>query len=324
MKTSSFSPSRPILFALSLATACSAAACLNTVTDGGEEETGLDAASIRGAKKNALAIFLKDLPPLGGGSSSGSSVTSSVSTGSWGSSSSVATSSVATSTGSWTATTTAGVGGAGGWGGGTTSVSTVTVGSGGGCDPGPVDTASSSVATVGVGTSGAGGAGGWGGGTSGGGTSGSVTATVGSGWEGTASSVSVGVGGGCDGSSSSGGPTIDPNTLYLMAGSRAPVCSNPFASGGCGSFHISIGLPPALQHKGTIALSPALLGGFFEQGPDEGGGSCWFGGGGSLNAGTLTILKINRNHVTFRLDGTSAMFSNAHADGTYEADLCGP
>lgn len=121
--------------------------------------------------------------------------------------------------------------------------------------------------------------------------------------------------------SSGGGPGIDPSTLYLKIGSEGLACSDPSASGGCGSWSLSIGLPPELQKPGIIPLSWDLLGSFSVQGPDEGDGVCWFGGG-SLLGGTLEIVSINAQKVVFKLHDTEDAYGDFNADGTYVADRC--
>jgi hypothetical protein len=299
MNSSTSFSHRTFLFALTVAAACSAAACVNTVVDGGSAPEGIDAAKLK-TKKPAIAIRYRDLPPIGDTGSSSSS--SSSSGGGWGEGGAGGWE----EDGSW-GTTSVGVGGSGGgWGAGgfDSSSSTTSVGVGGW---------GSSVSTTTVGS------GGWGeGGSGAGGDWGTGS------WSSTATTTTSSSGGGwdCTSSSSSGGGTgIDPDTIYLKLGSTAPVCSDPNAIGGCGTWSVTIGLPPALQHEGTIRLTPEMLGSFFVQGPDEGDGLCW-GGGGSLNGGTLTILEINDKHVVFRLKDTEDAFLDFNADGLYEAELC--
>jgi len=130
----------------------------------------------------------------------------------------------------------------------------------------------------------------------------------------------IGGGGGSSTSSSSGGGGgTDPDTLFLIFGSGAKLCTDPYAMP-CGEWGVSIGIPPAYQKPGTYSLGPGtLLSSAHTRGPDEGGGNCSFGGG-SFFDGTIEIESIDANQVVFNLAGTSTLLVTA--DGHYAATRC--
>ncbi len=139
--------------------------------------------------------------------------------------------------------------------------------------------------------------------------------------------ASSGAGGGSSTATTGSGGGVDPNTLYVMIGSPAPVCSDPFgASAQCGTYAITIGIPPQLQQPGTLNLSDtALISTFSETGTSSTAGVCP-GGGGSFVDGTIDIVSIDATQVVFTLTGTM-MFAGEGipdevANGTYTASRC--
>lgn len=109
---------------------------------------------------------------------------------------------------------------------------------------------------------------------------------------------------------------IDPNTLYVFTGDFAIQCDAPFNSA-CPSWHVTIGIPPALQVPGVLQLSdPALIAGFsVSQSPDP-NGECMSGGGGSFLDGTIEIVSITSANVVFKLAGTNTSEFDANGDHT--------
>lgn len=134
-----------------------------------------------------------------------------------------------------------------------------------------------------------------------------------------------GAGGGIGGTGTSGtgGGTFDPNMVYLELGNPSPTCQAPEPPTDCtkGDFEVSLGVPPALLVPGTLQLSnPALIASFSETAP--GGGEC-MGGGGSFIQGTLEIVSVDAQQVTYTLSGTMAFdFGFGNVDGTYTAQRC--
>jgi hypothetical protein len=121
----------------------------------------------------------------------------------------------------------------------------------------------------------------------------------------------------------SGGPAIDPNSLFLFVSNGAQSCADPYAySGGCATprYQISILLPQTLQAVGTYPLDNLATMSVTE----PGGGNTCSGGGGSYWDGTITITAINATHVSFTLAGTGKLFfsGTGNADGAYTAKRC--
>ncbi len=130
-------------------------------------------------------------------------------------------------------------------------------------------------------------------------------------------------------SSSSSGGDVDSGTLYVMIGSPAPACADPFgSSASCGpAFSVSIGIPPALQQPGTLALNSGVTSTFSEM---EAASSATPAvcpvSGGSFTDGTLEIVSIDAAQVVVTLSGTM-MFAGDDvpdevANGTYTALRC--
>ncbi|WP_437963504.1 hypothetical protein WMF04_27680 [Sorangium sp. So ce260] len=123
--------------------------------------------------------------------------------------------------------------------------------------------------------------------------------------DGSGSSVSVG-----------GGPTLDPNDLFVLIGTRELSCADPSFHFICGTWEVSISIPPALQVPGVIPLDTPGLGTYFSvAGPDRGGGDC-YGGGGSFFDGTIEIVSIDAEKVVFRLEDTSTFEFDANGEHT--------
>ncbi len=127
-------------------------------------------------------------------------------------------------------------------------------------------------------------------------------------------------GSGGTGSSSGGGPVIDPNTLYVAIGSTAPLCADPFAWQGCGTWKVGIGIPPELLKPGVIELDdPRLISHFSSGGEDRGGGDC-SAGAGSFFQGTIEIVRVDAEVMEIRLANTW-MF-DFDVNGSYLAAFC--
>jgi hypothetical protein len=109
--------------------------------------------------------------------------------------------------------------------------------------------------------------------------------------------------------SSGGGP--DPNTLYIMLGDYALACEDPFETP-CGNWHVSIGIPPALQVPSVISLSdPTVTSMYSASAP-----ACESGSGGSFIDGTLEIVSISQTDVVGKLVNTSTFEFDANGDFT--------
>jgi hypothetical protein len=117
-----------------------------------------------------------------------------------------------------------------------------------------------------------------------------------------------------------GGPPIDPNTQYIILGNAPLSCGDPYASGACGKWRVTLAVPPALFKPGVLQLGCGdVFSGFSVTGPDRGGGDC-YGGGGSFNQGTLEIVSITSQKVVVRLAHT--MKFEVDPNGLYEAARC--
>jgi len=119
-------------------------------------------------------------------------------------------------------------------------------------------------------------------------------------------------------SSTSGGSTLDPDTQFIILGNGPQQCTDPYAAEDCGQWRVYIGVPPALFHTGSIALSE-IVASHSVRGPDRGGGDC-YGGGGSFSEGNVEILNIDDEHVSVRLVDTLKL--DFDADGDYSAARC--
>jgi hypothetical protein len=186
-------------------------------------------------------------------------------------------------------------------------------GGGSGGSGGNATTVSSS-GSAGNGGAGSGGNGNGGGGTAGGnpGTSNAISMLYGDLPNSAPSGTTVA-------SSSGGGP--DPNWLYIAISSTLESCTDPFAAEPCGdNYRVSLGIPPALQQVGTIALNdPSLISYFSWSGPEDGPGQCP-GGGGSFIEGELEITAIDNTHVAGILTNTSTF--DFDANGAFDAPRC--
>ncbi len=119
-----------------------------------------------------------------------------------------------------------------------------------------------------------------------------------------------------------GGPSEDPNTLFLFLSNAAQSCGDPLATtGGCSApiYQVSIGLPVFFQAVGSYSLDQIGFADFSEPG---GSGIC-SGGGGSYWNGTIEITAIDATQVTFTLAWTAPLLlDNDSANGTYTAKRC--
>jgi hypothetical protein len=126
-------------------------------------------------------------------------------------------------------------------------------------------------------------------------------------------------GAGTSGTSGTGGNPIDPDTRYVIIGNNGATCHDPMGSVACGTWRVSIAVPPALFQPGILRLDDSRLVSVESvRGPDRGGGDCW-GGGGSFMDGTLEIVDIG-SIVHVRLANTSKL--DVAADGSYAATNC--
>lgn len=128
------------------------------------------------------------------------------------------------------------------------------------------------------------------------------------------------------GSSSSGGPEIDPATLYVKLSSQSFTCKDPSAIVECGpEWAVTIVIPPEFQTPGAIydLAGQDVFATFIETGADEGGNMCSFGGGSG--GGTFQILDIDDGQVTGRLCNVPTWFfteTKPDLEGTFVADRC--
>lgn len=174
---------------------------------------------------------------------------------------------------------------------------------------------------------GEGGEGGSGGGSHAGGAAGSVVGSVAE-YASMMTGLPPGGGTGTGGaSSSSGGPGLDPNTLFVKIGNDGPACGDTFPYD-CNpgiTWQVSIGLPPAMQVPGVYSLDdPAIIATEAESGSDPGNfgepAACW-GGGGSFTEGTIEVVSNDGATLVVRLQGTSG-WVEFNADGQYAAPIC--
>ncbi|XXX80250.1 hypothetical protein WMF30_15900 [Sorangium sp. So ce134] len=127
-------------------------------------------------------------------------------------------------------------------------------------------------------------------------------------------------GGSGSSSTASGGPALDPDDLFIKIGNRELSCADPYGDYSCGTWTVSIGIPPALQVPGVINLdAPELISYQSFTGPDRGGGDC-YGGGGSFIEGTIEIVSIDAARVVVRLSDTDTY--EFDANGEYTALRC--
>ncbi|MFO0758839.1 MAG: hypothetical protein U0359_20270 [Byssovorax sp.] len=133
-------------------------------------------------------------------------------------------------------------------------------------------------------------------------------------------------GGGSSSSSSSGGNDLDPNDLFLHISDLGTSCSSPTTELSCGGhWEVTLVVPPAMQHPGTIALDdPALVqySIMSETGPADPGmsGECSWGGG-SLGSGTLELISLDDAEVRFHVTLTGSTWDN-DPSGEYTAIRC--
>lgn len=117
-----------------------------------------------------------------------------------------------------------------------------------------------------------------------------------------------------------GGP--DPNTQYIVLGTAPITCGAPYASGTCGTWQVSIGIPPQDFRVGVFPLHCSNLISFASfTAPSNGGTDCPGGGGGSFDQGTLEILSLTNVDAIVRLSSTSRLF-DFDADGVYRVLRC--
>lgn len=121
-----------------------------------------------------------------------------------------------------------------------------------------------------------------------------------------------------------GGPFIDPDTLMIFLSNGPQSCAEPWALGdGCVAprYQITIQLAPELQVPGTLPLAEIAT---YSESEGSIGlpGEC-SGGGGSYWEGSIQILSIDGEQITFTLSGTADLFVvPGNADGTYTAPRC--
>ncbi|MBI4704924.1 MAG: hypothetical protein HY744_27785 [Deltaproteobacteria bacterium] len=116
-------------------------------------------------------------------------------------------------------------------------------------------------------------------------------------------------------SSSSSGSDIDPNTLYVLLSNVVIACADPHGNP-CGRWEVSIGIPPNLQHPGSIPLSnPDLISMFSVASPD-----CESGSGGSFVDGSLVLASLDAVQVVGTLLDTYT--GEFDANGDFTAPRC--
>ncbi|WP_199694090.1 hypothetical protein, partial [Sorangium cellulosum] len=119
-------------------------------------------------------------------------------------------------------------------------------------------------------------------------------------------------------SATGGGPSPDPDDLYVLIGAPALSCAHPYA--GCDAWHASFIIPPAAQVPGVYTLNGRdLTSSFGVNGPDRGGETC-AAFGGTFGPGTLEIVSLDATEVVVRLSGTPT--SEFDANGEYTATRC--
>lgn len=123
----------------------------------------------------------------------------------------------------------------------------------------------------------------------------------------------------------SGGGDLDPNDLFLHVSDLGASCDSPTVELTCGGhWLLGIAIPPALQQVGTYDLEGelSLYSHRTETGPpssDDPGDCPW--GGGSVGPGTVTILAIDADEVTFQLETEPVLWAE-DPSGSYSAPRC--
>lgn len=115
---------------------------------------------------------------------------------------------------------------------------------------------------------------------------------------------------GANGSSGVGGGP-DPATQFLMYGSgtEKPTCAEPYGSGKCGGWSVSITVPPEAFQPGVWGLWEDGFNISMFESSEEGGGICSAGGGGGLDEGQIEIVAITDATVEFTVTGLADGFS---------------
>ncbi|WP_437805915.1 hypothetical protein [Sorangium sp. So ce1078] len=117
-------------------------------------------------------------------------------------------------------------------------------------------------------------------------------------------------------STASGGSDLDPNDLFIFIANHEISCADQSFPFICGTWEVSIFIPPALQVPGVIPLDTPELGAYFSAaGPDRGGGDC-YSGGGSFFEGTIELVSIDAEKVVFRFEGTDTYEFDANGEHT--------
>ena len=125
------------------------------------------------------------------------------------------------------------------------------------------------------------------------------------------------------GSSGSGraGPYPDVQFLRYGTGTELPTCSEPYGSGGCGGWSVSISIATAQFQPGTYPFASSVVDISFSESVSEGDDLCSGGGGGGLEEGQLEIYEITDTTVSFAVTGTNAGF-DFDANGEFVAQRC--
>jgi hypothetical protein len=124
--------------------------------------------------------------------------------------------------------------------------------------------------------------------------------------------------------SSGGGGDPPGDDLILVASSASPQCSDPYGSPGCAAdgWAVFVSLPAAYQTPGVYSLSDPAINSHFSMSFTE-NGQCAGGGGGSYWDGSIEVVSIDAEGVTFVLSGTAAIgLGFGNADGSYGAPIC--
>ena len=130
--------------------------------------------------------------------------------------------------------------------------------------------------------------------------------------------------GGDAGSSTSSGGGENPDDVMLVISDQVQSCASPYGpSSGCVTqWQIFATVPAGQLVQGTTL--DLVSAGFFAESEDDGSGSgVCSGGGGSINAGTLTIDEVDPFMVMGHIDNLSTFSSmNVPASITFDAGRC--
>lgn len=93
---------------------------------------------------------------------------------------------------------------------------------------------------------------------------------------------------------------LDDDDLLVFIGFSGQTCEDPSTDTRCGIWEVKFALSVEQQVAGTYAWDEVNLG-FWENGPDRGGGDC-FGGGGTLES-SVVVESIDGEGLQIRFEG---------------------